>query len=73
MKKFTINMVEKHYAKFEVEAEDIETAKDNLILGVDANLEPLWTDSDIVRIDTQQDYEDDDGVTEFYDDEWNEI
>ena len=66
-------MVEKHYAKFEVEAEDIETAKDNLILGVDANLEPLWTDSDIVRIDTQQDYEDDDGVTEFYDDEWNEI
>jgi len=73
MKKFKINMVEKHYAKFEVEAEDIETAKDNLILGVDANLEPLWTDSDIVRIDTQQDYEDDDGVTEFYDDEWNEI
>jgi hypothetical protein len=73
MKKFTINMVEKHYAKFEVEAEDIETAKDNLILGVDANLEPLWTDSDIVRINTQQDYEDDDVVTEFYDDEWNEI
>jgi hypothetical protein len=73
MKKFTINMVEKHYAKFEVEADDIETAKDNLILGVDANLEPLWTDSDIVRINTQQDYEDDDVVTEFYDDEWNEI
>tara|TARA_R110000765_G_scaffold329826_1_gene420645 strand:- start:69 stop:290 length:222 start_codon:yes stop_codon:yes gene_type:complete len=73
MSKLTINMVETHYAKFEVEAEDIETAKDNLILGVDANLEPLWTDSDIVRINTQQDYEDDDVVTEFYDDEWNEI
>jgi hypothetical protein len=34
MKKFKINMLEKHYATFEVEAEDIETAKDNLILGV---------------------------------------
>lgn len=73
MKKFKINMVEKHYATFEVEAEDIETAKDILMSGVDAELEPLWTDSDIVRIDTRQDYEDDDVVTEYYDDEWNEI
>ena len=71
MKKFKINMVEKHYATFEVEAEDIETAKDILMSGVDAELEPL-TD-DVVSIDTRQDYEDDDVVTEFYDDEWNEI
>ena len=71
MKKFKINMIEKHYATFEVEAEDIETAKDILMSGVDAELEPL-TD-DVVKIDTRQDYEDDDVVTEFYDDEWNEI
>jgi len=71
MKKFKINMVEKHYAKFEVEAEDIETARDILMCGVDAELEPL--NDDVVRIDTRQDYEDDDVVTEFYDDEWNEL
>ena len=71
MSKFTINMVEKHYAKFEVEAEDIETAKDILMSGVDAELEPL-TD-DVVRIETRQDYEDEDVVTEYYDNEWDEI
>ena len=71
MKKFKINMVEKHYATFEVEAEDIETAKDILMSGVDAELEPL-TD-DVVSIDTRQAYGDDDVVTEFYDDKWNEI
>ena len=71
MKKFKINMVEKHYAKFEVEAEDIETARDILMCGVDAELEPL--NDDVVRIDTRQDYEDDDVVTEFYDDEWIEL
>jgi len=69
--KFTINMVEKHYAKFEVEAEDIETAKDILMSGVDAELEPL--NDDIVRIETRQDYEDEDVVTEYYDNEWDEI
>ena len=71
MSKFTINMVEKHYAKFEVEAEDIETAKDILMSGVDAELEPL-TD-DVVRIETRQDYEDEDVITEYYDNEWDEI
>ena len=71
MSKFTINMVEKHYAKFEVEAEDIETAKDILMSGVDAELEPL--NDDIVRIETRQDYEDEDVVTEYYDNEWDEI
>ena len=71
MEKFTINMVEKHYAKFEVEAEDIETARDILMSGVDAELEPL--SDDIIRIDTRQDYEDDGVVTEYYDNEWDEI
>ena len=71
MKKFKINMVEKHYAKFEVEAEDIETARDILMCGVDAELEPL--NDDVVRIETRQDYEDDDVVTEYYDNEWYEI
>ena len=71
MSKLTINMVETHYAKFEVEAEDIETAKDILMSGVDAELEPL--NDDIVRIETRQDYEDEDVVTEYYDNEWDEI
>ena len=71
MSKLTINMVETHYAKFEVEAEDIKTAIDILMSGVDAELEPL--NDDVVRIDTRQDHEDDDVVTEYYDDEWNEI
>tara|TARA_R100000152_G_C6662621_1_gene101099 strand:+ start:304 stop:519 length:216 start_codon:yes stop_codon:yes gene_type:complete len=71
MKKFTINMIEKHYAKFEVEAVDMDDARDILMFGVNAELEPL-TDV-IVRIDTRQDYENVDVVTEFYDDEWNEL
>jgi hypothetical protein len=41
MKTFKINMIEKHYGKFEIKAEDIETAKELLIDGVDAELEPL--------------------------------
>ena len=71
MSKLTINMVEKHYAKFEVEAEDIKTAIDILMSGVDAELKPL--DDDVVRIETRQPYEKEDVVTEYYDDEWNEI
>jgi len=65
MKTFKINMIEKHYATFEVEAKDIETAKELLIDGVDAELKPL-----IAEI--KRKYEDD-VVTEFYDNEWNEI
>ena len=64
-------MVEKHYAKFEVKAEDIETAKDILMFGVDAELEPL--NDDVVRIETRQDCEDNDVVTEYYDNKWNEL
>ena len=71
MSKFTVNIIEKHYAKFEVEAEDIKTAIDILISGVDAELKPL--DDDVVRIETRQPYEKEDVVTEYYDDEWNEI
>ena len=71
MSKLTINMVETHYAKFEVEAEDIKTAIDILMSGVDAELEPL--NDDVVRIETRQPYEKEDVVTEYYDDEWNEI
>jgi len=71
MKKFEIYMVEKHYAKFEVKAEDIETAKDILMFGVDAELEPL--NDDVVRIETRQDCEDNDVVTEYYDNKWNEL
>lgn len=55
MKKFKIHMVEKHYDTFEVEAEDIETAKDILMSEVGAD---TWS----LNV-----------VTEFYDDEWNEI
>ena len=51
-------MIEKHYSCFEVEAEDIKTAKDMLMCGVDAELEPI--SNDIVKIETRQDYEDDD-------------
>ena len=65
------DMVETHYAKFEVEAEDIKTAIDILMSGVDAELEPL--NDDVVRIETRQPYEKEDVVTEYYDDEWNEI
>ncbi len=68
-------MIEKHYAYFEVEAEDIETAKDILSFGVDAELEPL--SNDVVKIETRQEgvagFEDDDVITEYYDDEWNEL
>ena len=71
MSKLTINMVETHYQKFEVEAEDIKTAIDILMSGVDAELEPL--NDDVVRIETRQDYEDEDVVTEYYDNEWDEI
>lgn len=71
MSKLTINMVETHYQKFEVEAEDIKTAIDILMSGVDAELEPL--NDDVVRIETRQPYEKEDVVTEYYDDEWNEI
>ena len=71
MKKFTINMIDKHYGIFEVEAENIETAKDILMCGVDAELEPL--NDDVVRIETRQPCEEEDVVTEYYDDEWNEI
>ena len=65
MKTFKINMIEKHYGTFEIKAEDIETAKELLIDGVDAELKPL-----IAEI--KKKYEDD-VVTEFYDNEWNEI
>jgi len=68
MEKFKINMIEKHYETFEVEAEDIETAKELLMEGVDAELEPLI--SKIKKIVSG--YEDD-VETEFYDNEWNEI
>tara|TARA_R100001129_G_C5282625_1_gene237299 strand:- start:139 stop:345 length:207 start_codon:yes stop_codon:yes gene_type:complete len=68
MKKFKIHLVEKHYSTFEVTAEDIKTAKDILMRGVDAWPGPL-TD-DVLRIDSSQN---DDVVTEFYDNEWNEI
>jgi hypothetical protein len=71
MKKFKINMIEKHYAYFEVEAEDIETAKDILMCGVDAELKPL--SNDVVKIETRQEGEDDDVSTEYYDDQWNEL
>ena len=64
-------MIEKHYAYFEVEAEDIETAKDILSFGVHAYFEPLSTD--VVKIETRQEGEDDDVSTEYYDDEWNEL
>ncbi len=64
-------MIEKHYAYFEVEAEDIETAKDILMCGVDAELKPL--SNDVVKIETRQEGEDDDVLTEYYDDEWNEL
>jgi len=36
MKKFKIHMIEKHYACFEVEAEDIETAKDKHMCALDS-------------------------------------
>jgi hypothetical protein len=68
MEKFKINMVEKHYATFEVEAKDIETAKELLIDGVDAELESLITEIKSVVSNFE-----DDVITEFYDDEWNEI
>ena len=71
MKTFKIYMIERHYSCFEVEAEDIETAKDLLSFGVDAELEPLSTD--VVKIETRQEGEDDDVSTEYYDDEWNEL
>jgi hypothetical protein len=65
MKTFKINMIEKHYGTFEIKAEDIETAKELLIDGVDAELKPLIPE-------IKKKYEDD-VVTEFYDNEWNEI
>jgi hypothetical protein len=65
MQKFKINMVEKHYATFEVEAKDIETAKELLIDGVDAELEH--------KIKSIVSAYDEDVETEFYDEEWNEI
>jgi hypothetical protein len=68
MKTFKINMIEKHYGTFEIKAEDIETAKELLIDGVDAELEPL-----IPEIKTVISNYEDDVVTEFYDNEWNEI
>ena len=65
MKTFKINMIEKHYATFEVEAKDIETAKELLIDGVDIELEHKIK---LIVSDYEQDAE-----TEFYDYEWNEI
>jgi hypothetical protein len=65
MQKFKINMVEKHYTMFEVEAENIETAKELLIDGVDAELEH--------KIKSIVSAYDEDVETEFYDEEWNEI
>jgi len=61
-KKFTIHMVEKHYSKFEVEAENIEEAKNILASGINDN----------VIVEIKPDYEQD-VVTEYYDSEWNEI
>lgn len=58
-------MVEKHYTMFEVEAENIETAKELLIDGVDAELEH--------KIKSIVSAYDEDVETEFYDEEWNEI
>ena len=60
MKKFTINMVEKHYAKFEVEADNIEEARDILASGVNDN----------VIVEIKPDYEQD-AVKEYYDNDWN--
>lgn len=68
MKRFIINMVEKHYETFEVEAKDIETAKELLIDGVDAELAPLITEIKSVVSNFEHDV-----ITEFYDDEWNEL
>jgi len=65
MKKFKIHMVRKRYATFEVEAENIETAKELLIDGVDIELEHKIK---LIVSDYEQDAE-----TEFYDYEWNEI
>ena len=55
-------MVEKHYAKFEVEAENIEEAKDILASGVNDN----------VIVEIKPDYEQD-VVTEYYDNDWNDL
>ena len=60
MKKYTINMLEKHYAKFEVEADNIEEARDILASGVNDN----------VIVEIKPDYEQD-AVTEYYDNDWN--
>jgi hypothetical protein len=65
MQKFKINMVEKHYTMFEVEAENIETAKELLIDAVDYELEH--------KIKSIVSAYDEDVETEFYDEEWNEI
>jgi hypothetical protein len=65
MQKFKINMVEKHYTMFEVEAENIETAKELLIDAVDYEL--VHKTKSIVSA------YDEDVETEFYDEEWNEI
>tara|TARA_Y100001937_G_scaffold97518_1_gene132819 strand:+ start:352 stop:561 length:210 start_codon:yes stop_codon:yes gene_type:complete len=62
-KKFTIHMVEKHYSKFEVEAENIEEAKDIIASGINDN----------VIVEIKNEFAEPDVVTEYYDSEWNEI
>ncbi len=56
-------MVEKHYSKFEVEAENIEEAKDIIASGINDN----------VIVEIKNEFAEPDVVTEYYDSEWNEI
>ena len=62
-KTFKINMIEKHYKTFEVVAENQNQAVEILACGVNGD--------NITEVDTG--YEDDGVMTEYYDDDWNEI
>jgi|TARA_R100001510_G_scaffold28431_1_gene25126 hypothetical protein len=61
MQKFVINVVEKRYAKFEVEAENIEEAKDILASGKG------------VIVEIKNEFAEPDVVTDYYDSNWNDL
>jgi len=83
MQKFVINMVIKHYSTLEVEADNIEEARDIVEDGELARngihlCKMYMKNNNIVRVPTRQDYEDviytdDDVVIEYYDSNWNDI
>ena len=72
--KFVINMVEKQYSKFEVEADNIEEARDILETysrgSVDILRRAMGSNSRIAE--RKPDYEQE-VVTEYYDINWNDL